>query len=346
MTVVFPQIVVSRDGRKAISVVELGSHLRTPSDFDGFDVGTIVHLSPRAERCAIDFRVSGSFRAMWDIDGQTLKWDADFATALPELGLIATAQFLDSHDVPAQPSGDEYAARILVSTGLFDIFRQAPASDAELAEYVRGKILWSWRFKNEATRFETWEARRLGVTLADLHQAAFAQVNTLWTKDGGDYSALPTLIAQASVVKPVSAATDTRKPYDVALSFAGEQRTYVERVAATLRAAGAEVFYDYYVDLWGKDLTKELEQVYRHGSRFVVIFVSKEYVEKAWPNLERQHALAGRIERMDDSVLPARFDAIELPGLPVTVGYRDIHAESPEDLSQAILGKLAQASGA
>lgn len=282
---------------------------------------------------------------MWDIDGQTLKWDADFATALPELGLIATAQFLDSNDVPAQPSGDEYAARIVISTDLFEIFRQAPASDAELEAYASGKILWAWRFKNEPTRFEVWEARRLGMSLSDLHQAAFARVNTLWTKAGDDYSALPALIAQASAGKPVSLPTDAHKTYDVALSFAGEQRSYVERVASALRSAGAQVFYDDYVDLWGKDLTKELEQVYRHGSRFVVVFVSKEYVAKAWPNLERQHALAGRIERMDDSVLPARFDAVELPGLPVTVGYRDIDSESPEDLSRAILDKLARAPG-
>ena len=32
--------------------------------------------------------------------------------------------------------------------------------------------------------------------------------------------------------------------YDVALSFAGEQRAYVEHVADCLRARGVRVFYD------------------------------------------------------------------------------------------------------
>lgn len=44
--------------------------------------------------------------------------------------------------------------------------------------------------------------------------------------------------------------------YDVALSFAGEERPYVEAVADALRNAGVKVFYDDYekVTLWGKDL--------------------------------------------------------------------------------------------
>ena len=41
--------------------------------------------------------------------------------------------------------------------------------------------------------------------------------------------------------------------YHVALSFAGEDRDYVEKVAIQLRAAGVEVFYDLFheADLWG-----------------------------------------------------------------------------------------------
>jgi hypothetical protein len=128
--------------------------------------------------------------------------------------------------------------------------------------------------------------------------------------------------------------------YDVALSFAGEQRSYVGAVAAALKAGEASVFYDEFADLWGKDLTKEFERVFRSGSRFVVIFVSNAYVKKAWPNLERQHALAGRIARMDDSVLPARFDPIELPGLPATVGYLNIGDLSPQELAAKVLAKL------
>jgi hypothetical protein len=44
--------------------------------------------------------------------------------------------------------------------------------------------------------------------------------------------------------------------YHVALSFAGEDREYVDQVAGHLRRLGVNVFYDKYeqVDLWSKDL--------------------------------------------------------------------------------------------
>jgi hypothetical protein len=45
--------------------------------------------------------------------------------------------------------------------------------------------------------------------------------------------------------------------YDVALSFAGEDRQYVSDIADRLRNNGIRVFYDLYeqATLWGKDLT-------------------------------------------------------------------------------------------
>ena len=56
--------------------------------------------------------------------------------------------------------------------------------------------------------------------------------------------------------------------YEVALSFAGEQRGYVEGVALTLQARGIAVFYDEFerIALWGKDLGEELQDIYEHKS--------------------------------------------------------------------------------
>ena len=52
--------------------------------------------------------------------------------------------------------------------------------------------------------------------------------------------------------------------YEVALSFAGKDRTFAETVAEGLRGAGVEVFYDsfYAEDLWGEDLSLTLRKVY------------------------------------------------------------------------------------
>jgi hypothetical protein len=48
--------------------------------------------------------------------------------------------------------------------------------------------------------------------------------------------------------------------WDVALSFAGAQRDYVEQVADSLKERGLRCFYDadHEVQLWGKHLTEAL----------------------------------------------------------------------------------------
>jgi len=44
--------------------------------------------------------------------------------------------------------------------------------------------------------------------------------------------------------------------YDVAISFAGEQRTEAEAISECFKKAGIRVFYDRYeqANLWGKNL--------------------------------------------------------------------------------------------
>jgi hypothetical protein len=58
--------------------------------------------------------------------------------------------------------------------------------------------------------------------------------------------------------------------YDVALSFTGEQRAYVQKVAAALRRRGIRPFYDDYekTTLWGKDLYKNLDRIYQKAAKY------------------------------------------------------------------------------
>lgn len=52
--------------------------------------------------------------------------------------------------------------------------------------------------------------------------------------------------------------------YDVALSFAGEDREYVSKVAEHLRTREVRVFYDAFeeVALWGENLTERFVDIY------------------------------------------------------------------------------------
>lgn len=131
--------------------------------------------------------------------------------------------------------------------------------------------------------------------------------------------------------------------YDVCLSFAGEQRHYVERVARDLKAAGVRVFYDQddgvAPHLWGRDLGELLDDIYRRRSRFCLMFISTDYARKAWSRHERRSALARALED-DDYVLPVRFDDTELPGFRPTLGYLDLRTTDRATLVAYLLTKL------
>jgi hypothetical protein len=130
--------------------------------------------------------------------------------------------------------------------------------------------------------------------------------------------------------------------YDVALSFAGEDRTYVEEVANILHQLGVKVFYDRYeeADLWGKDLYVHLDDVYQRNSRYCVVFISKHYKEKLWTNHERESAQARAFQQKGEYILPARLDETEIPGIRVTTGYINLTKKTPSELAYLITQKL------
>lgn len=130
--------------------------------------------------------------------------------------------------------------------------------------------------------------------------------------------------------------------YDVALSFAGEDRSYVERVAKCLRQQGIKVFYDHFEEstLWGKNLYTHLSTIYKDKANYTVIFISKHYAQKLWTNHERESAQARAFTENKEYILPARFDATEIPGILNTVGYIDLNKRSPESFGSLIYYKI------
>lgn len=130
--------------------------------------------------------------------------------------------------------------------------------------------------------------------------------------------------------------------YEVALSFAGEQRGYVEEVALALQSRGIGVFYDEFekTALWGRDLVEELQRIYERDSGKVVIFISKAWVEKAWPRHERRATLSRAVQESGEYVLPVRFDDTEVTGLPDSVIYLEAKDYLPAELAVMIAEKL------
>jgi TIR domain len=146
------------------------------------------------------------------------------------------------------------------------------------------------------------------------------------------------------VSRSIEASTaDNDRQVDVCLSFAGEDRQYVERVAEELRTLSVKVFYDRYeqASLWGKDLYQHLDEMYRKRATFCVIFISRAYSEKLWTKHELRSAQARALAENREYILPVRLDDTELPGVLPTIGY--IHDKSPKELAALIIQKLQQA---
>ncbi len=135
--------------------------------------------------------------------------------------------------------------------------------------------------------------------------------------------------------------------FDVALSFAGEQREYVDQVANLLNQKGISTFYDLFeeADLWGKNLYDYLSDVYMNQARYTIMFISEDYGRKLWTNHERQSMQARAFQESSEYVLPAKFDDTEIPGVLPTTGYISLQNKTPEDLVAIIEKKLIYSGG-
>jgi len=130
--------------------------------------------------------------------------------------------------------------------------------------------------------------------------------------------------------------------YDVALSFAGEDRDIALELARRLHACGQRVFFDRFEELWGEDLAAKLHEVYGSQSRYCVVLVSRHYVEKPWTNHERRILLARSLRDRSPFLLPIRIDDSELPGLPDVIAYKDLRIDSLEQIVASLQRLLAR----
>ncbi|MEO6502088.1 MAG: TIR domain-containing protein [Jatrophihabitantaceae bacterium] len=130
--------------------------------------------------------------------------------------------------------------------------------------------------------------------------------------------------------------------YDLAVSFASEDRELVEVVVDRLMAQGVRVFLDrdHQVEMWGEYLNEYFDKIYRTKSRFAILFVSRHYATKMWTRHERRSALARGLSQADPYVLPVRLDDTDLEGLLPTVGYLDARQLNIDGIVNAALKKV------
>lgn len=132
--------------------------------------------------------------------------------------------------------------------------------------------------------------------------------------------------------------------FDIAISFAGEDRQTAQRLAEAFTNRGLVVFYDddRQADLLGENLTEYLSDIYKSRSKYCVVLISTHYVKKRWTRHEWRAAQARAFQNFDSAyILPIRLDESELPGLLPTTGFMNLNVSDP--ISFAAVVKVIEA---
>lgn len=136
--------------------------------------------------------------------------------------------------------------------------------------------------------------------------------------------------------------------WDVAISFAGENRTFAKFIDEQLRELDISVFYDrnyednYLGGLW----SKQFLDIFVNRSRLVVAILDQHHKDKVWPTFERD-CFTPRVP--EGEVIPVFLDGTIFPGIPtdlVSIHFQyggDVSAQSDaiiDDVVLRIAGKL------
>ncbi|OYU18505.1 MAG: hypothetical protein CFE34_10265 [Rhodobacteraceae bacterium PARR1] len=136
--------------------------------------------------------------------------------------------------------------------------------------------------------------------------------------------------------------------WDIAVSFAGENRALAGFIEQQLRELDISVFYDrnyednYLGGLW----SQQFLDIFAHKSRLVVAILDRHHKEKVWPTFERD-CFAARVQQGE--VIPIILDDTVFPGVPkdlVSIHFKfagDVAAQKEsiiDDVVLRIAGKL------
>lgn len=135
--------------------------------------------------------------------------------------------------------------------------------------------------------------------------------------------------------------------YDIAVSFAGEQRGYVRETVAACKAKGLRVFFDEDKtnDWWGKNFIQEQRRTYSSQTRFFVPFLSSDYLAKPIPMDEFASAMMTAVKLGDGYILPVIMGNADVPAelLHPHIGYLRSETFTPDQLADELVKKVKSA---
>ena len=110
--------------------------------------------------------------------------------------------------------------------------------------------------------------------------------------------------------------------YDVALSYASEDKTLVSTVYKLLKENDLQVFFapEQQSETVGQDLERVLYKIYRKKARYVAVFVSCHYILKK-ATMHEANTANSRVRHDDFCIIPIYIDGTKLPNLDESIVY-------------------------
>ena len=135
--------------------------------------------------------------------------------------------------------------------------------------------------------------------------------------------------------------------YDVALSFAEEDRVTADSFADLLSSKDLKVFLDPYdpAAMWGKDMVDHLVNIYARKARYCVLLISRHYPLRKWTEIERMSAQERSFRDSNEYILLIRMDDVEVPGITAATGYRDLRQHSIDSIINELEQKFVKTKG-
>ena len=105
------------------------------------------------------------------------------------------------------------------------------------------------------------------------------------------------------------------KEFEIAISFAGENRQLAKYIAEQLESIDISVFLDehYEANYLGKAWSKEFERIFVHDSKYVFCILDIHHQNKIWPTFERE-CFKKRVS--EGEVIPLFLDETVFVGIP------------------------------
>jgi len=136
----------------------------------------------------------------------------------------------------------------------------------------------------------------------------------------------------------------TTHVFDVALSFPGEVRLFIEKIVEELeRNIGPNsYFYDknYVSQLARPSLDTLLQDIYRNRSKLVVVFLCSDYQRKEWCGIEFRAIKEIIMERDNKKIMFVKMDDGVVEGIFKTDGYIDGRRYQPKDVARFIQERI------